>query len=143
MTFRKNGNWYLQGVGGQKFFGREGLTWQLISSRLNVRYLPSGYILDSGAPCAFLRPGVDPDELYFVFAWLLSPLATKILKSVINHTMNIQGKDVERLPYPWWVVGRKEQIVLLMKEILTEAKNGRVFSYDDKEIVELGALFGV
>jgi hypothetical protein len=100
MTFRRNHNWYLHGVGGQKFFGREGLTWQLISSRLNMKYLPAGYILDSGAPCAFLRDGIEPDELYFIFAWTLTPFATKILKKVINHTINIQGKDVELLPYP-------------------------------------------
>lgn len=52
-TFKKNGNWYLHGVGGQKFFGREGLTWNLIGNMIKARYLPSGYILDSGAPCGF------------------------------------------------------------------------------------------
>lgn len=33
----------------------------------------------------------------------LTPLATRILKTVGNHTRNIQGKDIERLPYPGWV----------------------------------------
>lgn len=102
-TFKKNGNWYLHGVGGAPFFEREGLTWRLVSARLDMRYLPPGYILDSGAPCAFLRPGVDDDELWFILGWCASPFATEVLKSVINHTMNIQSKDVERLPYPWWV----------------------------------------
>jgi tRNA1(Val) A37 N6-methylase TrmN6 len=75
LTYKKTGNWYLRGVGGQPFFGREGLTWQLVASRFVPRYLPPGYILDSGAPCAFTRAGVDHDELLFVIGWLLSPLS--------------------------------------------------------------------
>ena len=142
MTFRRNGNWYLHGVGGQKFFGREGLTWQLISSRLNMKYLPAGYILDSGAPCAFLRDGIEADELFFIFAWTLTPLATRILKQVINHTVNIQGKDVERLPYPWWVDAlTKKLIVTKIKTMLTAAQDGRKFCSKSKEIAELETLF--
>jgi Eco57I restriction-modification methylase len=103
LTFKKSGNWYLRGVGGGPFFGREGITWQLVAPKITARYLPPGYILDSGAPCAFLRDGVAGDELWFVLAWLQTDLASAVLKDVINHTRNIQGKDVERLPYPWWV----------------------------------------
>jgi len=103
LTFKKGGPWYLRGVGGAPYFGREGLTWQLVAAKIKARYLPPGYILDSGAPCAFLRPGIASSELYFVLGWLQTELATLILKSVINHTRNIQGKDVERLPYPYWV----------------------------------------
>ena len=144
MTFRMNGNWYLRGVGGQKFFGREGLTWQLISTKLNMKYLPAGYILDSGAPCAFLRDGIEPDELYFIFAWTLTPLATKILKQVINHTVNIQGKDVERLPYPWWVEpATKQYIVTTIKNMLTKAQHGHKFCHESKEIIELDVLFAM
>ncbi len=102
LTFKRDGPWYLHGVGGKPYFLREGLTWQLVAPKLKVRYLPSGYILDSGAPCAFLHEGVDPDELYVILAWLQTELATTLLKTVINHTRNIQGKDVERLPYPFW-----------------------------------------
>jgi len=144
MTFRKNGNWYLHGVGGRKFFGREGLTWQLISTRLNMKYLPEGYILDSGAPCAFLLDGIEPDELFFIFAWTLTPLATKILKQVVNHTINIQGKDVERLPYPWWVdAATKRRILTIIKNMLAEAQDGHKFCSESKEIVELEALFAM
>ena len=48
LTFKKSGPWYLRGVGGGPYFGREGLTWQLVAPRINARYLPPGYILDSG-----------------------------------------------------------------------------------------------
>ncbi len=144
ITFKKSGNWYLRGVGGQPFFEREGLTWQLISSRLKTRYLPSGYILDSGSPCGFLRPGVAHEELLFILAWTLSPLCSRILKSVINHTMNIQSKDFERLPYPYWVRSeKKEQAICRMRDLIEEARQGRAFSFDSLEIIELGKLFNL
>ena len=65
-TYKKSGKWYLHGVGGRPYFGKEGLTWNLIASRLRTRWLRSGYILDSGAPCAFLRDGVAHDELFYI-----------------------------------------------------------------------------
>ncbi|MGI4790359.1 MAG: Eco57I restriction-modification methylase domain-containing protein [Janthinobacterium lividum] len=142
LTFKKNGNWYLHGVGGQKFFGHAGLTWQLISQTLNARYLPSGCILDSGAPCAFLREGIDPDELYFLLGWTFSPLCLALLKDVINHTKNIQGKDFERLPYPFWASAvAKQEIIGRVKKMVEEALAGRVFRRTDTEILAVGGLF--
>ena len=140
LTFKKNGPWYLHGVGGQKYFGREGLTWQLISDTLNVRWLPPGYILDSGAPCAFLREGVAEDEVFFILGWALSPLCGRLLKDVINHTKNIQGKDFERLPYPFWVgAAAKGELVARVRGMLAEARAGRVFGRGDRDVAEVGA----
>jgi hypothetical protein len=142
LTFKKNGNWYLHGVGGQKHFGREGLTWQLISQTLNARYLPPGYILDSGAPCGFLRDGVPLDELYFILGWTFSGLCHRLLKEVINHTKNIQGKDFERLPYPFWVSPEvKAWVAKRVQEMVAEGRAGRMFRRTDAEILELGAVF--
>lgn len=142
-TFKKNGNWYLHGVGGQSFFKREGLSWQLVSPTLNARYLPPGYILDSGAPCAFLRDGVDSDELWFILGWCLTPLCTKVLKDVLNHTRNIQSKDFERLPYPFWVGPElKMQAIRRCKDMVAAAVRGeRCFGRTDAELIELVACF--
>lgn len=140
--FKKTGPWYLHGVGGRRFFGREGLTWQLISSQLNIRYLPPGYILDSGAPCAFLRPGVKHDELFFIAAWCLTGTCNRILKTVINHTRNIQSKDFERLPYPFWVpLSTKAEIVQTIKNLLCRAQNGEIFTRSSPEIKKMEAWF--
>ena len=79
-TYKKNGNWYLNGTGGKKYFFCEGITWNLISSRLHLRYLPSGYVLDNGAPCALLNPCVDKDEMFFILAWGLSDFVQQDLK---------------------------------------------------------------
>lgn len=142
-TYKKNGNWYLHGIGGKKFFEREGITWQLVASRIHAKYLPAGYILDSGAPCAFLRPGVAEDELYFILGWLLSDLCNKILKTVINHTRNIQSKDVEKLPYPFWI-NKSEKIIIIdeVKKMIDLAiKQERKFDYSSPEIVRINSFF--
>ena len=138
LTFKKNGPWYLHGVGGQPYFRREGLTWQLIAAALHTRYLPAGYILDSGAPCAFLRRGVAHDELYFILGWTLTRLCNRILKEVVNHTKNIQGKDFERLPYPFWVTSPvKTEIVATVRRLVEEAQRGRQFTRQSAEVAWL------
>lgn len=142
LTYKKTGNWYLRGVGGQPYFGREGITWQLVASRFIMRYIPSGYILDSGAPCAFVRDGVERDELFFVMGWLLSPLANQILKTVINHTRNIQSKDFERMPYPWWVSqNAKSEAIGLVKSMIEGSRKGKIWSWHDNQIRQLGEFF--
>lgn len=142
LTYKRTGNWYLRGVGGQPFFGREGLTWQLVASRFVARYLPSGYILDSGAPCAFARDGVDSSEVFFVLGWLLCPLANQILKTVINHTMNIQSKDFERMPYPWWVSdATKARATQCVMHLIEEAKAGGQWQWADPELKDLAGMY--
>ncbi len=143
LTYKKSGPWYLHGVGGLKHFGREGLTWQLISQTLNARYLPPGCILDSGAPCAFLRDGIDAGELYFLLGWTFSPLCLSLLKNVINHTKNIQGKDFERLPYPFWVAADvKAEAIARVKALVQQAQAGRVFRWSDAEVAAVGGMYG-
>jgi hypothetical protein len=142
ITFKKNGNWYLHGVGGRPYFKREGLTWQLISSTLNTRYLPPGYILDSGAPCAFLRNGVCTEELYFILGWTLTKLCTFLLKEVVNHTKNIQSKDFERLPYPFWVADEtKRTLVRLVQDMVAQGQRGRRFTRRSPELSKLEDLY--
>lgn len=134
-TFKKNGNWYLHGMGGAPFFEREGITWSLVSSRIKMRYLPPGYIFDSGAPCGFLREGVERDELFFILGWTLTDLATRLLKEYINHTMNIQSKDIEKLPYPFWVSDCNKAIVInMMKSLVNDG-------HDDFDIKQLNDWF--
>jgi hypothetical protein len=124
LTFKRDGPWYLHGVGGRPWFGREGITWQLVAPRINARYLPPGFILDSGAPCAFLREGVPRRELFIVLGWLQTSLATRLLKQVINHTRNIQGKDIERLPYPHWVsADRLDDAAVMVEHEVMRARN--------------------
>ena len=141
-TYKKTGKWYLHGVGGRPYFGKEGLTWNLIASRLRTRWLPPGYILDSGAPCAFLRPGVEHDELFFVMGWTLTELCTRILKNVINHTRNIQSKDFERLPYPDWTTPQaKDAAIACVKDLVCAARAGKRFSFDNPSVRALNELY--
>ncbi len=131
LTFKRDGPWYLHGVGGQPYFGREGITWQLVAPRINARYLPPGFILDSGAPCAFLREGVARRELFVALGWLQTSLATRLLKEAVNHTRNIQGKDIERLPYPHWVAShRLDDVAVLVEHEVMRAMNGIAIAND-------------
>jgi len=142
LTFKRSGNWYLHGVGGQPYFKREGLTWRLISDTLDARYLPPGYILDSGAPCAFLRRGASHDDLYFILGWALSPLCGKLLKDVINHTRNIQSKDFERIPYPFWVPEiQRKTIVASIRRLVHDAVKGTEVTRESRELREVGEAF--
>lgn len=142
LTFKRTGNWYLRGIGGRRFFGREGITWQLVASRFVPRFLPKGYILDSGAPCAFLDRQDDREELYFVLGWLLSDTANLILKTTINHTRNIQSKDFERMPYPWWVGRlRKNEVVERVRAMVRQARDGKVWGREDRQVRKIGRLF--
>lgn len=137
ITFKKNGNWYLHGVGGKPYFKREGLTWQLISSSIKARYLPEGYILDSGAPMAVLRDGIHKQELVFIIGWLLTSKCNEILKKVINHTKNIQSKDIERLPYPFWVSREnKMNAIALIKESINLKRKSMEIPSDFNERIE-------
>jgi hypothetical protein len=141
-TFKKNGNWYLHGVGGKKYFKREGLTWALIAPRLYARYLPPGYILDSGAPCAFLREGVPRDELFFALGWALTDDCNAILKGVLNHTRNIQSKDCERLPYPVWI-GRsaRRRAIETVQRLVERAKAGEALTFKSDAVRALNELY--
>ena len=142
LTFKKTAHWHLRGIGGQPYFGREGLTWSLTGPRFQIRRLPPGFILDSGAPCAFLREGVAAEHLLLALAWLLSPLAQRTLKGVINHTRNIQGKDFERMPHPWWLnEARRSRAIELVAGMLAEAQAGRRWRGDEDEMRRLGDLF--
>jgi hypothetical protein len=144
LTFKKSGKWYLHGVGGQPYFMRSGLTWSLISPRLCMKFLPEGYILDSGAPCAFLREGVPEGELFFILGWSLTSTCNRILKNVINHTRNIQSKDFERLPYPSWVApATKMKIIRHVKKLVREAMNGAVFNWEHPRISILETQFEI
>ena len=141
-TFKKNGNWYLHGVGGKKYFQREGLTWALIAPRLYARYLPSGYILDSGAPCAFLREGVSHDELFFILGWALTNECNAILKNVLNHTRNIQSKDFERLPYPVWVDRpARRRAIETVRRLVERAKAGEALTFKSDAVRGLNDLY--
>lgn len=144
LTYKRTGNWYLRGVGGQPYFGREGITWQLVASRFIARYLPPGYILDSGAPCAFLRSGKEQDELFLVLGWLLSGSANRVLKQVVNHTRNIQSKDFERMPYPWWVgLQDRRRVIDRVRAMIGQAERGRLWSARDAEVRALDDLFSL
>ena len=144
LTFKKTGPWYLRGVGGQSLFGREGVTWPLVASRIRAKYLPPGRILDSGSPVAIPRQGVDRREIFFLLGWLLTNRASELLKSVLNHTRNIQGKDVERLPYPAWVPRDRRDLAMdFVKNLVERGIASKSIQPDGATMARLEELYAL
>jgi len=62
-------------------------------------------------------------------------MCNRLLKEVINHTKNIQGKDFERLPYPFWVSeADKRAIIASIKDMIDEAIRGKTYSRNCPEV---------
>lgn len=69
-----------------------------------------------------MKDNINKDELYFIMGWLL----TELLKNVINHTKNIQNKDIERMPYPFWVDKDKKKLAInLVKNNIDKLLNNK------------------
>ena len=143
LTFKKNGNWYLHGVGGAKHFGREGIDVAVNRQPIDAALSAAGlHSRQRFALRVSARRRWTPTRLYFLLGWLLSPLCNRILKAVINHTRNIQGKDVERLPYPFWIdADEKADIIRQVKQLLNAAQNGVKFHFFSPEIEALGRRY--
>ena len=127
------GKWYLKWMGGEKHYFKEWLQINLIWSKINARYTPKWmYVFDAGSPMIVLKKNKteqeDTNELLFILAYLNSNKASKLLKNVINHTRNIQPKNIEALPYPKITKDKKEEIIKLVKEIID--------NHDNKDIIE-------
>jgi len=140
-TFKKNGNWYLGGMGGEKFYNKEGMTWQLISSKIKSRYLPNNYIIDNSSPIGILKEGIDKSELYFIIAWTLSDKCNNILKKVLNHTKNIQNKDIERLPYPIWISESNKKFISDLVKTAIDKKINNLDIDESSLISEINKIF--
>ena len=69
-------------------------------------------------------------------------LCSRLLKTVINHTKNIQSKDVERLPYPFWVPdAAKEQAIQLTRALIEMAMAGEQITRTHPQLVLLESLY--
>jgi len=135
--------WYLKWMWGEKYYFKEWIQINLIGSKINARYTPKDmYVFDAWSPMIVLRKNMskteDTDELLFIMAYLNSNKASILLKNVINHTRNIQPKNIEALPYPEITEANKNKIITLTKEILD--------NYTDKDFLgkktnEINTLF--
>ena len=64
------------------------------------------------------------------------------LKTVVNHTRNIQSKDVERMPYPWWVHEHaRTTAIALAQDMIADARSGVKWTWSDEKVRQLGSLF--
>ena len=81
-------------IRNQDFYFCEGISWTKISSsKLGVRYAPSGFVFDSAGQCLF----PDEGQKEYILGLLCTKIAHEILK-LLNPTLNFQVGDFERIP---------------------------------------------
>jgi len=80
--------------------------------------------------------------MFFILGWTLTDECNLILKSVINHTRNIQSKDFERLPYPVWFLPQlKQEAVKAAKNLVARATAGEHFTQKSDEVKVLNRYY--
>ena len=56
--------------------------------------------------------------------------------------MNIQSKDFERMPYPWWISSDEKIIVInLVKAMIEDARKGKIWLWEDEQLRQLDNVF--
>jgi hypothetical protein len=71
-------------------------------------------------------------------------LLLEFLKQLSTTPKTFRGKDVERMPYPWWVdEDLKKLIISKVEALVIAAKSGKEFSRRDQELLELDELFAM
>jgi type I restriction-modification system DNA methylase subunit len=111
----------------QSLFFKEGLTFSGVGSKgFGVRFLPEGFVFDSGGSFINIKKNVDK---FYVLGILASDFADYLL-DLYNPTINFKNNDIHRLPaiiddtFQKEISGNVKRIIKLKKQIL---------SYDEKE----------
>ncbi|WP_032871745.1 BREX-1 system adenine-specific DNA-methyltransferase PglX [Bacillus sp. UNC69MF] len=111
----------------QSLFFKEGLTFSGVGSKgFGVRFLPDGFVFDSGGSFINIKKNVDK---FYVLGILASDFADYLL-DLYNPTINFKNNDIHRLPaifddtFQKKISSNVKRIIDLKKQIL---------SYDEKE----------
>lgn len=112
------------GLYNQKYQGKQGICWNLITSYKNgFRLKKKEHHYSSGAPTI-----ISKDETcdFFVLAFLNSVVATEILR-ILNPTLNTTVGDVLELPF---LCKQKNDVILITRENILISQN----DWDSSEI---------
>ncbi|WP_337017100.1 BREX-1 system adenine-specific DNA-methyltransferase PglX [Oceanobacillus massiliensis] len=90
------------------YYFKESISWTMISnSKLGMRYYPDNFIFEGAGPSIF------PNDRKYLFT-LLAFLCTKVafeFRKLLNPTMNINIKDIEKLPFLSNDIKEKESLI--------------------------------
>lgn len=113
----------------QDLFFKEGLTFSGVNSqRFAVRYLPEGFIFDSGG--SFIN--VKETNIHYLLGFLNTKLVNYYL-NLFNPTINFKNNDIHRLPfiYESSIISQVEEnisnIIDLKKKILKYDETDKLF----------------
>lgn len=106
------------GLVNEKFIGKEGITWSLVTSGIPGFRIKEGHsIYSSGSPTIF--PIEDnEEEIVYLLGYLNSSVAQYIL-NMLNPTLNLPVGDVLSVPYPNLNIEDKQRIIKISKEMLS------------------------
>lgn len=114
----------------QNLFFKEGLTFSGVNSqRFAVRYLPEGFIFDSGG--SFIN--TKQTNIYYLLGFLNTKLANYYL-NLFNPTINFKNNDIHRLPFIFdqniasKIENNVLEIINLKKEILKYNETDKLFA---------------
>ncbi|MDK2799610.1 MAG: hypothetical protein PWQ70_1229 [Clostridiales bacterium] len=89
-------NTYGSAIRNKQYYFKEGLTFSGVNSkRFSVRYLPKGFIFDSGGSFIYIK---DSKDIFYFLGLLNSKFVNYILK-ILNPTINYKNDDIHRLPF--------------------------------------------
>lgn len=87
------------GITPEKFWQKDGITWNMItSSKVTFRLKPSNSEYSSGAPVLFLKDGEDAKVEQVCLCYLNSKISSELLK-IINPTLNTSVGVALKLPF--------------------------------------------
>ncbi|HHU83456.1 MAG TPA: BREX-1 system adenine-specific DNA-methyltransferase PglX, partial [Firmicutes bacterium] len=125
----------------QDLFFKEGLTFSGVNSqRFAVRYLPEGFIFDSGG--SFIN--CKQIDVYYLLGFLNTKLVNYYL-NLFNPTINFKNNDIHRLPFIFeegiveQVTDNVKQIIDLKKSFLKYDETDKLFERD--YLVEIGEFY--
>src|SRR5690625_3291183 len=113
------------------YYFKESISWTMISnSKLGMRYYPENFIFEGAGPSIFPK---NRSYMYYLLAFLCSKVAFEF-RNLLNPTMNINIKDIEKLPF-------LTDKLLREKTIKTLANNNVRTSMNDWNSFELSWNF--
>lgn len=116
------------GLINEKFIGRDGITWSLVTSTTpSFRIKESYSVYSSGSPTIFPIEG-DKGELLYILGYLNSTTAQYIL-NMLNPTLNLPVGDVLSVPYPIVGFKEKQEVIKITEQMIEVYKE--LWNYDE------------
>ena len=132
----------LASLRSQKFYFKSGISWSSVtSSKFSCRYIPNGYLFDSGGSTIF----IDDEKLTKKILGVLDSKVLNTFMSLFNSTLNFQPGDIARVPIPNNISEKSLQLVQFCIDLSRTDWNKGEYSWDfqQNELIRFNKEGGV